>query len=475
MALIGKWTSGTVAALPPSSTTTFSDMPSTLFTNQVRNDSSEYTKSGSSITLDTSNTADGYLIRCSYETATTHNNRFTAQVQVVATSGASNATIQDSIAAGYSRNNTDNDMSADSYTVVTNITGSVTLTAQWRRQGSGSPAGSTTEAVLEIIPLYFDGIGMYEGTTNELLGGTTPTAATLDTTIAETGSSITRSGSSVTLAADKRYLVFGCYYSGERASTVRTQRWSGIGEDGTLLRDVMANTYIRDTLNDQTGEVFHSIIDTTGASKVIDMRVYRGDGVIPATLGGADVDGVIPTETEVDLTVIELKSGCEVFRSKDNTAVQNLGVAGDVVVDVARDQLFADSASWSSSNNTTYSAAVAMDAFIGSNVSASYNSDSGTRITRRFSLSKNGVADPTVSSTKFGRGNQGSQDTYGFSGNPFGFFSLAQNDTVGTIAQDIGATIAVSTRAGWVGFWGINIDTMNNSIITPTRRFFSIT
>ena len=473
MALIGKWTSGSVAEFPPSSTTTFSDMPSTLFTNQVRNDSSEYTKSGSSITLDTSNTADGYLIRCSYETATTHNNRFTAQVQVVATSGASNATIQDTIAGGYSRNNTDNDMSADSYTVVTNITGSVTLTAQWRRQGTASPTGTTTEAVLEIIPLYFNGIGMYEGTTNELLGSTTPTVATIDNTVAETGSSITRSGNTVTLAADKKYLVFGCYYS-ERGGS-RTQRWSGLGEDGTFLRDAMINTYIRDTSNDQQGEAFHTIIDTSGASKDIDFRVYRGDGVSPTTLGGADSPGNTPTATQLDLTVIELKSGCEVFRSKDNTAVQDLGVVGPVTVDVARDQLFADSASWSSSNNQTYTAAVAMDAFIGSNVSASYNTSSGTRITRRFALSQNGTADITASTTKFGRGNQGSIDTYGFSGNPFGFFDLAQNDTVGTIVEDIGATVGVSTRAGWVGFWGINIDTMNNTIITPTRRFFSIT
>ena len=165
MALLGKWTSGAVAEFPPNSATVFSDMPSTLFTNQVRNDSSEYTKSGASITLDTSNTADGYLIRASYEIVTTHNNRFTPNVQIAATAGASNATVQTTIAGGYSRNNTDNDTSADSYTIVTNITGSITLTAQWRQQGSGTPAGSTTEAVLEIIPLFFNGLGLYSSST----------------------------------------------------------------------------------------------------------------------------------------------------------------------------------------------------------------------------------------------------------------------------------------------------------------------
>ena len=439
-----------------------------------RNDSSEYTKSGASITLDTSNAADGYLIRASYEIATTHNNRFTPNIQIAATSGASNATVQKTIAGGYSRNNTDNDTSADSYTIVTNITGSITLTAQWRRQGSGNPAGSTTEAVLEVTPLFFNGVGLYSSSTNELLGGITPEVATLDATIAETGSSISRSGNTVTLAADKRYLIFGCYYTQRTGS--RTQRWSGIGEDGTFLRDAMANTYIRDSNNDQQGEAFHTIIDTSGSSKDIDFRVYRGDdaGTTPSA-GSASVTGSAPALTDLQLTVIELKSGCEVFRSIDNTAGQNIGASGNVTVNVARDQLFADSASWSSSTNTTYAAAVAMDAFIGSNVSGSYNTASGTRLTRRFSLTKNGTADETASVAKFGRGAQGSQNCYGMSGNPFGTFALALNDTVGTLVQDIGADPAVTTRAGWVGFWGINLDTMDIDGGGPvTRRFFSI-
>jgi len=116
-----------------------------------------------------------------------------------------------------------------------------------------------------------------------------------------------------------------------------------------------------------------------------------------------------------------------------------------------------------------------MDAYIGANISASYTASSGVRITRRFEISKDGVGDITTATTKFGRGAQGGQSTFGFSGNPFGFMQLNSGQTTGVEVKDIGATVNVSTRAGWVGFWGINLDTMNNTLPVLTRRFFSIT
>ena len=470
MAKIGKWTSGAEVAFP---TTSYTAVSSNLFNTEVRNDDSLYSKSGSTITLDTSNDADGYIIRASFELEATHNNRLTVQARVVATSNSSNADVLASVVGQYSRNNTDKTASSDSFTVVTNISGPITFEAQWRRQGSGSPAGSVANSCLEIIPIYFDGIGLYEGTTNQLLGGLTPEVAILDNTIVESGN-ISRTSNSITLSADKKYLVMGCYYS-ERGGA-RTQRWAGIGEDGTLLRDSMTNIYIRDVNNGRQGEVFSNIIDTSGGSKDIDVRVYRGDGDNPVSLGGANITGNSPTTTLLSLAVIELKSGCEVFRSQDNTGVQNLGVVGDVEVDLAKDEVFSSSESFTKSDNTSYEAVVDMDAYIGANISASYTASSGVRITRRFEISKDGVGDITTATSKFGRGTQGGQSTYGFSGNPFGFMQLNSGQTTGVEVKDIGSTINVSTRAGWVGFWGVNLDTMNNSSTEPiTRRFFSIT
>ena len=470
MAKIGKWTSGAEVAFP---TAAYTAIPSNVFGTEVRNDDSLYVKSGSSITLDSSNDADGYIIRASFEIISTHNNRMTAQARVVPTVNPTNANVLSSVVGEYSRNTVDATASSDAFTVIANISGSITFEAQWRRQGSGSPAGSVTSSCLEIIPIYFDGIGLYEGTTNQLLGGLTPEVATLDSTIVESGN-ISRTSNSITLSADKKYLVMGCYYS-ERGGA-RTQRWAGIGEDGTLLRDSMTNIYIRDSNNGRQGEVFSNIIDTSGGSKDIDVRVYRGDGDDPVSLGGANIEGNSPTVTLLSLAVIELKSGCEVFRSQDNTGVQNLGPVGDVDVELARDEVFSSSESFTKSDNTSYEAVVDMDAYIGANISASYTASSGLRITRRFEISKDGVGDVTTSTTKFGRGNQGGQSTYGFSGNPFGFMQLNSGQTTGVEVKDIGATINVSTRAGWVGFWGVNLDTMNNGGTPPRpRRFFSIT
>ena len=470
MAKIGKWTSGAEVAFP---TTSYTVIPSNVFGTQVRNDDSLYSKSGSTITLDTSNDADGYIIRASFELEATHNNRLTVQARVVATSNSSNADVLASVVGQYSRNNTDKTASSDSFTVVANISGPITFEAQWRRQGSASPAGSVTNSCLEIIPIYFDGIGMYEGTTNQLLGGLTPEVAILDNTIVESGN-ISRTSNSITLSADKKYLIMGCYYTEREGS--RTQRWAGIGEDGNLLKDSMTNIYIRDANNGRQGEVFSNIIDTSGSSKNIDVRVYRGDGDDPVSLGGASITGNSPITTLLSLAVIELKSGCEVFRSQDNTGVQNLGVLGDVEVDLARDEVFSSSESFTKSDNTSYEAVVDMDAYIGANISASYTASSGVRITRRFEISKDGVGDITTATSKFGRGTQGGQSTYGFSGNPFGFMQLNSGQTTGVEVKDIGATVNVSTRAGWVGFWGVNLDTMNNSGPEPiTRRFFSIT
>ena len=470
MAIVGKWIGLNVAAFP---TTTYTPVPASVFNTQVRNDTNAFNKVDSTITLDTINDADGYIIRASTEIACTHNNRFTAQIRVIPTVNAGNAEVLASVAGQYSRNTTDNDSSSDSFTVITNITGSITFEVQWQRQGSGAPAGSVTNSCLEIIPIYFNGIGLYEGVTNQLLGGVTPEIVTLDSTITESGN-IARSGNDIILSANKKYLVMGMYY--RQGTTSRTQRWIGFGVNGVLNRDAMTNIYYRDASNQNQGEAFNTIIDAGGADLTLNILGYRGDGITPPSLGGAGVTGNAPNLTLLSVAIIELKGGCETFKSADNTGDQNIGVIGDVELNAARNNIFNDSDSFTKLNDTSYEAQAKMDAFYGANISASYQTASGTRITRRVLASVNGLADVNVNAVKFGRGSQGTQSTFGFSGNPFGLVSLNENDLISTSVQDIGNTVDVRTRAGWAGMWGINLDTMNNEpppIVT--RRFFSIT
>ena len=470
MAIVGKWIGLNVAAFP---TTTYTPVPASVFNTQVRNDTNAFNKVDSTITLDTSNDADGYIIRASTEIACTHNNRFTGQIKVIPTVNAGNAEVLASVAGQYSRNTADNDSSSDSFTVITNITGSITFQVQWQRQGTGNPAGSVTNSCLEIIPIYFNGIGLYEGVTNQLLGGLTPEIAILDSTITESGN-IARSGNDIILSANKKYLVMGMYY--RQGSTNRTQRWIGFGVNGVMSRDAMTNIYYRDTSNQNQGEAFNTIIDAGGADVTLNVFGYIGDGISPPSLGGAGSAGNPPTLTLLSVAVIELKGGCETFRSSDNIGDQNIGVVGNVDLNAARDNIFNDSDSFIKSNDTSYEAQVNMDAYYGANIGASYQVASGTRITRRVLANVNGVGDVNVNAVKYGRGSQGSISTFGFSGNPFGLVSLSENDLISTGVQDIGGTVDVRTRAGWAGMWGINLDTMNNEpppIVT--RRFFSIT
>ncbi len=471
MSIIGKWIGENIAEFPQQNQP-FESVPSTVFPTQVRNDASVFNKVGSTITLDANNDADGYIIRASIDYIATHNNRFTPNIRVVPTVNAQNADVLDSIAGGYSRQTSDNKTSTDSFTVVTNIIGSVTFQVEWRAEGTATIAGSIDRACLEIIPIYFDGIGLYEGTQNALLGSTTPSTQELNTTIVQSGG-IQRTGNTVTLNAQKRFLVLGCYFTDR--SGVRTQRWSGIAQDGIFLRDAMVNTYIRDSNNGKQGEVFTTLIETGVNTSDIELQVYLGDGIDPPSLGGAGFPSSIPTVTLASLAVIELKSGCEVFKSYDDLGGQDLGGAGDVVVNSARNNIFNNANSFIPVDDSNYKSVLNMDGFFGANISASYQTASGTRLTRRLSISVNGVEDRTVSSTKFGRGSQGGQVTYGFSGNPFGFVNLKANDNIGVICKDVGNNVNVSTRAGWAGMWGINLDTMNNGVDPrPDRRFFSI-
>lgn len=470
MAIIGKWIGLNVAEFP---TTNYTPVPSNVFSTQIRNDNNDFNKVGSAITLNPSNNANGYIIRASTEINCTHNNRFTGQIRIVPTVNAGNADVLSSVAGQYSRNTIDNKSSSDSFTFITNITGSITLEVQWRRQGTGSVAGSVANSCLEIIPIYFNGIGLYEGVTNQLFGNVLPEVAILNNTITESGN-IARLTNNITLSANKKYLVMGMYY--REGTTPRTQRWIGFGVNGVLSRDAMTNIYYRDASNQNQGEAFSTIIDTGGSDLILNVLGYRGDGIDPPSLGGASIGGSPPSETLLSVAVVELNDSCETFRSVDLTGEQIIGTVGDLQVNTARNNIFNDRESFVRFSETSYRAEVNMDGFFGANVSASYQTANGTRITRRFLMNVNGVGDINVNSVKFGRGSQGGQSTYGFSGNPFGLVSLTQNDLISVGVQDVGNTVDVRTRAGWSGFWGINLDTMSGVIPpTNTRKFFSIT
>lgn len=456
MATLGRWT-GSPALFP----TTSWAAPNGLFPTQARNDGSAYTftSSTSTLTLPSSGLADGYLMIARVHIDCSHNNRNTNQDRILQTGGTGNfANLQ---AGSYERNNNNDENYSLCMAFVDNPSASATFQYSWRREvGDGTPAGAVTRASFDVIPLYYSDVGIYTSTTAELLGGTTPNAADISTTTLE-GTNITRSGTTVSVTGDnKRYMVLGSHYAEGRGG--RTQRWVGPIYDSTLKRSATSYQYWRDAGTDNLGVCFTDIMETVTATRTIQLGVYRGDGVA-ANQGGADVDGSTPSAALNTLVVLELNDSAEVFKTEDGTGGQDLIAATRTDLNISRttDIEFNDSASWTRASDTAMNAEQAMDALVGATAGGAYNlASSATRATGRCDLTVNGTEDADVYHGGYGRGNQSSTDTFGYSANPVGFVGLSSGDDVGFSVVNEGDSGPVDSQADWVGAWGINLDTL---------------
>lgn len=459
---LGRWTGGaqTQGNLPESWTA-----PNGLFPTEARNDNSTYTFTDSTATLTLPSTieADGYLMIGRFEYHDASNGRFNPQCQIVQTGGTGN--FAGPPAGGYERNNNNDQAFVSCFAFVDNPSGSATFQFQWKADSDDSDASSgTQDSVFEVVPLYYAEHGIYTSTSASLYGGTSPNQVTgWSVTDESSTAAIELSSNVVTVKGNnKRYFVFSSQFYEGRGG--RTQRWFGHEYDNTQDRAAQAYAYYRNSSNDESGNHIFDIIETVTANRTIEVTAYRGDG-IANNQGGADADGSTPGVGDHALVVLELNDNAEVFRTKDGTGGQNLdqGEATDVDLNVSRtgDIDFNDSGSFMRTSDTAMNAEQAMDALIGANISgASRTVTSGTRYTGRAHITVNGAEDNDIYHGNYYRGNQGSTDTFGHSANPVGFVALAQNDDVGVSHQEDGDGGDVTTQAGWVGFWGINLDTL---------------
>lgn len=457
MATLGRWSGG--SATHP---TTSWASPNGLGTTQDRNDSSAYTWTSASarLTLPSSDIADGYLVIARLNYTTTHNNRHTHNARF--TTNAGTGDFLSSTTGGYSRNSANNNNYVTTWAIINNPSAGYTLDYEWKRDdGDGTTAGSVTDWVLDVIPLYYSDIALYSSTNSDLLGGTTPVTQPLTTTVLE-GTNITRSGNVITVTGDnKRYLIFGSNYTEGRGG--RTQRWVGGEYDGTQDRGSMACIYHRDAGTDENGIAFSDIIETDTASRTIEQFIYRGDGVANNE-GGANSDGSNPAVGAHAMAVMELNDSCEVIRSSNASASSQAITTGTVDISAINTVDFNDSASFTKVSATAVNAEVAMDALAGANIGAAYNTvSSGTRYEGWARFTVNGTEDTDTFHGNYGRGNQSSVDTFGYSANPMAFVALTQDQDIGVSHTVTGNTGPVTVQAGWAGFWAINLDTMEDA------------
>ena len=461
MATLGKWSGNTVSHVPTESWAA----PNGMFPTEDRNDDYSFTSSTSTLTLPSSGLADGYLMIGAYEYEDASNGRATLQGQIVQTGGT--GTFVGGPTSGYCRDNSEDRAYVRTFGFVDNPSASSTYQFQWKRDVD-APTNGTVRSEFQVIPLYYSNHGIYTSTTAALYGGTTPNQTTGWTVQDESNTAaIEHATNVVTVKGDnKKYLIFGSQFY-ENYGASRTQRWYGLDIDGTKEDAAKSYSYSRNASNDEVGEMYSWIIETVTANRTIESFAYRGDGVA-ASQGGADIDGSTPTVADHSLVVLELNDSAEVFANIGNGG-QNLATTGpiDLTVCDTTDIQFNDSASWTRSTDTAMNAEVAMDALLGANISAAQNTVSdGSRWTAFSEFTVNGTEQTDSFGGDYMRSNQTSQDTFGWSANLLGFLGLSLGDDVGISVTELvgseGGGGSIDSPDGWEGFWGINLDTLED-------------
>lgn len=460
MATLGKWSGGTVALGNAPETWT---APANLFPTQDRNDSSAYTftASTSTLTLPSSGLADGYLLIGAFEYEDTSNGRFNPQAKIVQASGT--GTFVGGPSGGYNRDSSEDRSYVRCWAFVDGPSASSTYQFQWKAD-TDDATGGTVRSEFQVIPLYYADIGLYTSASAALYGGTTPNQVTGWS--GTDGTNITLTSNVVSVTGDnKRYLILASQFFEGRGG--RTQRWHGLEIDGAQENAAKAYSYYRNTSNDETGDIFTWLIETVTATRTIEQTCYRGDGVSNLQ-GGADIDGSTPGVGDHALVVIELNDSAEVFWTDSSANSVALNGTPPIDLNISPSANFnGDSGSFSRSSDSGVLTAVAMDALLGANISAASNNVStGSRWTAFAEFTLNGTEDTDSFAGDYLRNNQGSQDTFGWSANLLGFQAPGAEDNLGVSVTELTGTEnggnAVSP-AGWSGFWGINLDTLEAS------------
>ena len=461
MANLGKW-SGGVTALNPGTTWA---APNALFPTEDRNDSSVYgfTSSTSTLTAPSSGLPDGYLLIAAFEHQDTSNGRHNPQGQIVQLSGTGN--FAGTPSSGYSRDNSEDRSYVRCWAFIDSPSASSTYQFQWKRDDD-SPTGGTERSEFQVIPFFYSDIGIYSSTSTTQPGGTTPVVMTGFS--GTDGTNITISSNVVSCTGDnKRYLILsGQSFEGGSGNT-RTQRWHGLDIDGVQEDAAKGYSYMRNNSNDEIGEMVTWLVETTTPTVTIEQTCYRGDG-ISNLQGGADVDGATTaTVGKHAMVVIELNDDAEVFRSRDTNQSALLATTGPIDLDANEATDFNDTASFTDLAVNSINCVKTNDYLFGANVACASNDVTNTtRWTAYSEFTVNGTEDSDSFAGDYMRNNQGTIDTFGWSANLLGFQAITAGDDVGVSVTELAGSEgggAVVSPAGWTGFWGINLDTMEAS------------
>ncbi|MEL7231729.1 MAG: hypothetical protein AAGJ85_04385 [Pseudomonadota bacterium] len=458
MAIIGEWRGDEVAILPGTSWAA----PVGMFPTEARNDESAYgfDSANSTLTLPSSDLPDGYLIIAGFEFEDASNGRHNPQGRFIQTSGTGNFVAAAS--SGYNRDNSEDRSFVRSWAFIDNPSSGATLQFQWRRD-TDAPSGGTERSQLQVLPFFYGQIGLYQSASNACPGGTTPSQITGWSAVSESDAeAIALSSDIVTLKGDnKRYLLLGSqYWQGIGSS--RTQRWHGFRIDGAIDNSSRAYSYARNGSNADIGDIFSLIVDRATTDIQIDQFVFRGEPLsgFPAT--GANVTAnVTGSNASHAMVILELNDSATLIQGR-SAAGQSISGTTPVSIEVAASIDFNDAATFTRGSDTSIAVSKAADVFIGANISGGYRSSSGARYTGESHITLDGADQPYAFAGDYGRGNQGTQDTYGWSANHLASVAVTAGQSLGVSANRIlgGEAGPVDALAGWSGFWAVDLDSL---------------
>ena len=464
MADIGQWSGGTTTLLP---TTTFT-APNGMFPTQDRNDAS-YSFDSTTSTLTLPSDADGYLVTAAFEFLDTSNGRCNPQGRLVLSAGSGN--FVGTSGSGYDRNNADDTAYVRAWAIIDNPS-SAEVQFQWRRDAD-PPTGGTEASFLQVIPLYYSNVGLYQSTQSACNGSTTPTSISGFTSVVQSDTSAIEIASGQTVStknSGKRYLVLGGQYW-QGIGAARSQRWMGLSVNSTFQNDVRSNSYARDSNNSDIGEIFTTIVE--GANS-LESQVFLGEalGSFPST--GASVSGnTTGSNANHVIAVLELNDGAEVFKGVSGTQQDVSGTARTAVEAFDSTSLLDTNSFSTNATTTSITAEDDFDVLLGANLSGGYTSSSGQRYTGFSKFTVDGIEQDSSISGDFARGSQGSQSTFGYSSNMLSSHAVSATETLGVnIGRLVGGQSGpVNLLSGYTGMWGINLDTLeptsNNVVVDP--------
>ena len=469
--------------------TAYSTLPGTtwatpgtgIFPTNIKNDGSKYSyNSGTNtVTLPSSGLANGYLLIASVEFEDDSNGRHNIAGKFVQTSGTGNFVSAQT--SGYSRDASEDRAYLRVWAFVDNPSAAAEFQFQWKRDVD-PPTGGTEVTSLEVISMWYDNIGMYNSTSTTQPASATPTAITGWSSVVESDSNaIGLASDTFTLkSSNKKYFILGSYYwEGDYAN--RTQRLGGLDIDGVYQDHIQGYSYMRNASNNLIGEMISWVIERQSTDIDLQLDMWKGPDTGTFPNYGAPIGGTATGTNPVhNMVILELPDDAEVFNTKNNSQ-QSLSTAGTrVEVDISPSATFGinDATSFTRADDNGVNVEQDMEALLGANIAGGYASTTGARFTGYSEFTINGTGQTDTRSGDYARGDQGDNDTWGWSANLLSSLTVTSGQDVGVNAGKIaggeGGTVAV--LSGFAGMWGLNLDSIVPAVTPPAggKRYFII-